>query len=75
MTTATDHIAAAPGDLYWRYGLPPHRGAKMLLLTRGCVCVPGNWTGEYGEQFIAWCPMSKRDKRLEAAIREGKVWA
>lgn len=65
---ADNHISAAPPHLYWHYEIPPNKGAKVLLLTRGCTAVVGTWTGAYGEQFIAWCPLPKRDKAREQAI-------
>lgn len=55
--THPDHIAAPPGELYWRYDVPRHMGAKMLLRTIGGVAVTGNWYGAYGFAFIAWCPL------------------
>jgi hypothetical protein len=65
---ADTHIAAAAPDLFWRYEPPANRGAKVLLLTRGCTAVVGTWTGAYGEQFIAWCPLPKRDKKREKEV-------
>lgn len=65
MTANQTHISAPPGELHWRYGVPDERSAKMLLLTIGKVTVVGNWTGAYGEAFIAWCPLPQRDKALE----------
>lgn len=65
---ADTHISAAAPDLFWRYAIPPNKGAKMLLLTVGCTAVVGTWTGAYGEQFIAWCPLPKRDKKREKEV-------
>ena len=62
------YITAAPGQLGWRYGVPENKAAKVLLLTVGKVAVVGNWSGSYGEQFIAWCPLPKRDKAAEARL-------
>lgn len=56
------HISAEPGDLYWRYEVCKHRGAKVLLLTIGGVCIVGSWYGDYGKSFVAWCPLPKRSK-------------
>lgn len=53
------HVAAPPGDLYWRHEVCPHGGAKVLLLTTGGVCVIGQWYGKLGQYFTAWCPMPK----------------
>jgi len=62
------YIAASSGQLGWRYDIPTNRAAKVLLLTVGKVAVVGNWSGAYGEQFIAWSPLPKRDKAVEAAL-------
>lgn len=43
-------------------------GAKVFLLTKGGVATTGNWTGAYGEFFIAWCPMPKRNKQREREL-------
>lgn len=44
----------------------------MLLLTAGEVAVIGQWQGEVGEHFLAWCPLPKKAKPLthdiEAAV-------
>ncbi len=52
-----DYVA---GQAYWRYEVPPERGAKCLLLTVGGVCIVGRWYGELGENFVAWSPMPKK---------------
>jgi hypothetical protein len=46
----------------------PPGGAKVLLLTKGGVCVTGTWapTGA----FLAWAPMPKRDREKEACMRD-----
>lgn len=54
-----EYVAAPPGDLYWRYEVCPHRGAKVLLKTVGGTCVEGHWYGDYGYAFVAWCPLPK----------------
>lgn len=63
---------AAPGDVYWRFTVPPSTGSKMLLLNLGGVAVIGNWQGALGEYFQAWCPLPKKPKPLahdiEAAV-------
>jgi hypothetical protein len=56
-----DHIA-------WSYTKPLHGGAKSLLLTIGGILITGNWHGEVGEHFLAWAPMPRRDKALEAEL-------
>lgn len=62
------HISAPPGDIYWRYEVAPHTDAKVWLLTVGRIAVSGQWTGAYGQQFIAWSPMPRRDKKEEARL-------
>lgn len=60
MTTSPAYIAAAPGELYWRREVCPHRGAKVLLLTIGGIAWIGHWgSTAYGEHFVAWCPLPK----------------
>lgn len=62
------HIAAEPGNIYWRYEKPALVVSKMMLLTTGHVAVLGPWIGEYGEHYIAWSPMPKRDKVTEREL-------
>ena len=52
-------------DIYWRYDQAPH-GSKVFLLTKGGVAVDGQWRVDGG--FIAWHPLFKRDKELEAKL-------
>lgn len=59
---------APPGQVYWRYSVPRTTDSKMLLLNLGGVAVIGNWRGQLGEHFLAWCPLPKRDKTLEALL-------
>jgi hypothetical protein len=63
--TEPTHITGAGTELEWRYEVAPNRGAKVQLLTVGRIAVHGNWYGAYGEAFIAWAPMPKRNKELE----------
>lgn len=60
--TVLAHLAAPPGEIYWRHTKPKSRGAKMLLRTIGGVAVIGCWYGELGENFTAWCPLPKDHK-------------
>ena len=60
--------SAATGEVFWRYTQPPPKGTKLLLLTVGGVAVISNWEGEFGEQFIAWSPLPKRNKMLESEL-------
>jgi hypothetical protein len=55
-------------DVSIRYELPPTKSAKMLLLTTGCVLVPGHWYGDLGEFFLGWAPMPRRNKQREEEI-------
>lgn len=74
MSTHTQsYVAAPPGELYWRHEVCPHRGAKVLLKTRGGTCVTGNWYGALGEAFTAWCPMPK-DGEPPARIQDARLW-
>lgn len=57
MKNHNTHIAAPPGELYWRKSLPVSRSAKMLLRTIGGPAAIGNWYGALGEYFTAWCPL------------------
>lgn len=52
----------------WRYEVAPRGDAKVQLLTIGFVAVNGHWRGKYGELFIAWAPMPRRDKKREAEL-------
>jgi hypothetical protein len=72
MIPGPTHIAAPPGDLYWRRERCPHHGAKVLLLTIGGVCIVGQWYGDPGESFVAWCPLQK-DGAPPANIREAPL--
>lgn len=57
----------AGGGQPWIYEIAP-LGQKVLLLTRGGVCVVGQWRGQVGEAFWAWAPLPKRDVQREAAL-------
>lgn len=55
------------GYRYPKAGDPmPPGGTKLLLLTRGGICIVGHWIDD--GFFIAWSPMPKRDKNKEAAL-------
>lgn len=47
---------------------PPPRGASMLLLNPGGVCVIGVWSDE----CIGWCPKPKVPKELKAKHAQSK---
>lgn len=68
------HIAAPPGELYWRHEVCPNRGAKVLLRTIGGTCVVGQWYGRYAEAFTAWCPMPK-DGVPAPRIQDAPLWS
>lgn len=59
------HISGTGDELDFRYEVPPLTDAKVQLLTVGRICVTGNWYGHYGEAFIAWAPLPKRNKAIE----------
>ena len=59
------HLAS--DDVWFRYphaGYPlPPIGTKLLLLTKGGICIVGQWVTD--GFFVAWSPMPKRDKTKE----------
>lgn len=57
----------AGGDQEFLYECAP-KGQKVQLLTRGGVCVHGQWYGDYGQHFWAWAPLPKRNKALEESL-------
>lgn len=72
-TNTCTHVSAEPGDLYWRDEVCKHLGAKVLLRTIGGVCVIGNWYGQYGQAFVAWCPLPRHGKPTridDASLKE-----
>lgn len=73
MSATKTHVAAPPGDIYWRHERCPHGGAKVLLLTVGNVCVVGQWYGELNQFFVAWSPMPKKG-RPPSDIRQAPLW-
>lgn len=58
--------AAAP----WRYEVCPYSDT-VDLLTVGGIRIKGQWQGKLGEQYMAWMPLPKRDKRKEIALGLG----
>jgi hypothetical protein len=72
MTQNPTHITGTGHELDWRYEVSPRTDSKVQLLTVGRIAVHGNWYGTYGENFIAWAPMPKRNKvRENELIAEG----
>ena len=67
------HIAAQPGQVYWRHERCPHGGAKVLLLTVHGICVTGSWYGNLGQYFQAWSPMPKTGTP-PPDIRRASLW-
>lgn len=63
----TNPITAPNNEIYWRYERPQH-GGKCLLLTIGRVAIVGNWSGDYGQHFVAWSPLPQRDKNQEISL-------
>ena len=63
-------LTANANELGWRYEKPADSG-KCLLLTIGLIAVVGHWSGDYGQAFVAWMPLPKRDKELERALGVG----
>ena len=57
MTNHRTHIAAPPGQIYWRKEVCPSPGAKVLLRTVGGVAVVGQWNGPLDRYYTAWCPL------------------
>jgi hypothetical protein len=66
--TEIGYVAAEPGEVHWHYNVPTDRNSKMTLLTRGGLQVTGNWIGDWGDFFLAWAPLLKRDKEREAYL-------
>ena len=58
--------AASP----WRYEVCPYSDT-VDLLTVGGIRVKGRWQGKLGEQYMAWMPLPKRDKRKEFELGLG----
>lgn len=46
----------------------PEAGAKVLLLSKGGVCIQGPWS----DDFLAWAPLPKRNKEKEDEM--SKTW-
>jgi hypothetical protein len=63
-----DEVIANNGPGEWRYEVCPRSDAKVQLLTIGAVATSGNWTGAYGEFYVAWCPLPKRNKAKEREL-------
>lgn len=74
MTPEVEYVAGGAAYLYPAAGddKPPN-GAKVLLLTRGGVCIVGNWPKGHDDNgtgfFLGWAPLPKRDKVKEGLLR------
>jgi hypothetical protein len=68
MTSNNDPVIADNPDSEFKYEVPPRTDATVLLLTKHGVCVPGEWRGKYGQYFIGWAPMPKRNKQREKEL-------
>ena len=64
MKPITRHIASH--DLGWRY--EPAPAGKCLLLNMDYVAYFGPATGEFMQEYIAWCPLPKRDRHAERKL-------
>jgi hypothetical protein len=64
---AKGYVAGVVGYSYPALGDPrPPGGAKVLLLTRGRICVSGVWSD--GGGFLAWSPMPVREDFRTPAV-------
>lgn len=68
---AKDYITADQAE--WVYAEPSDRGATVSLLTVGGIQVKGRWEGAWGELYIAWAPLLKRDKAREEFLFRAKA--
>jgi hypothetical protein len=73
MSEAKGYISAKAGDVKWTYAVPSDKGAKVTLLTVGGMQVTGTWTGGWGEAYLAWAPLLRRDKAREEALFQAKA--
>lgn len=66
-----DYLTGSQSEMFWHYSVPPHVGQKVQLLTVGGVATTGQWTGELGQNFVAWAPLLKVDHaEVARVIRE-----
>lgn len=56
----------ASDDPRWVYSKAPKK--KCLLLSDLGVAFMGPPTGEFMTEYIAWCPLPKRDKQKEKEL-------
>jgi hypothetical protein len=66
-TPAKEYIAGGAPFMYPGAGDPaPFGGAKVLLLTKGGICITGSWKND--GSVIGWAPLPKRDHVKEALL-------
>jgi hypothetical protein len=66
MTETNDPVITGTSE--WVYAVPPRTDAKVQLLTIGAIQTTGNWYGKYGEFFVAYAPLPKRNKEIERKL-------
>lgn len=71
MTLNTTHISAPPGQLYWRNQVCAVSTAKVLLRTVGGTAVVGQWYGDLGQYFTAWCPLPASGEPKKLIQKQG----
>lgn len=56
-----DYVAGVAAYLYPGLGedVPPG-GAKVLLLTKGCICTTGTWSND--GRYLAWSPLPRHSE-------------
>lgn len=73
MSDQGKHLASH--DVWFRYpkaGDPmPPGSTKLLLLTKGGICIIGPWIND--GFFVAWSPMPKRNREKEAVSESRTV--
>lgn len=67
-SSSKGYISANAGEVKWNYFPPVDKGAKVSLLTIGGLQVEGRWDGVWGQYYLAWAPLIKRDKERERAL-------
>lgn len=66
-TPVKEYVAGGDSFQYPQAGdPPPPGGAKVLLLTRGGICVQGPWSDD--GRYLGWAPLPLRDKVKEATL-------
>lgn len=69
MNTPAKSYVATKGSLYLYPGAgdpKPPGGAKVLLLTKGGICVQGCWKDD--GSVLGWHPLIGRDREKEALL-------